>query len=180
MKSVFLSYSHRDEALREQLETHLSMLRRQGVISTWHDRRLLAGDSIDDGIVRELELADIILLLVSPDFLASEYCYGVEVARALNRHAAGEARVIPVILRPCDWRTAPFGKLLASPTDGRPITKWPDQDDAFLDIARAIRAAARPMDGASGNAKVAKPAPGPAPTYSGPRSSNPRSRKTRL
>jgi hypothetical protein len=148
MNSVFLSYSHKDEAIRDQLETHLSMLRRQGVISMWHDRRILPGDNIDDIIMRELEQADIVLLLVSPDFLASEYCYGVEVARALDRHAAGEARVIPVILRPCDWHTAPFGKLRALPTDGRPVTKWPDHDDAFLDIARAIRVAARAMDDA--------------------------------
>jgi hypothetical protein len=94
MKSVFFSYSHKDEAIRDQLETHLAMLKRQGVISTWDDRRPIAGDNIDNGIALELEQADIILLLVSPDFLASDYCYGVEVARALERHAAGEARVI--------------------------------------------------------------------------------------
>jgi TIR domain len=77
VKSLFFSYSHKDEALRDRLETHLAMLKRQGVISTWHDRRLIAGDNVDEGISRELERADIILLLVSPDFLASEYCYGV-------------------------------------------------------------------------------------------------------
>jgi hypothetical protein len=144
VKSVFFSYSHKDEALRDQLEIHLAMLKRQGVLSTWHDRRLVAGDVVDDGIAMELDKADIVLLLVSPDFLASEYCYGVEVARALERHAAGEARVIPVILRPCDWHGAPFGKLLAAPTDGRAVTKWPDHDDAFLDITKAIRNAVMP------------------------------------
>ena len=92
VKSVFFSYSHKDEALRDQLETHLAMLKRQGVILTWHDRRLVAGDNIDSGIAKELDQADIILLLVSPDFLASDYCYGIEVARALERHAAGEVR----------------------------------------------------------------------------------------
>lgn len=114
------------------------MLKRQGVISAWHDRRLVAGDTVDQGINQELERADIILLLVSADFLASDYCYGIAMARALERHALGEARVIPIILRPCDWHQAPFGKLLASPTDGRPVTKWPDPDDAFLDITKAI------------------------------------------
>jgi hypothetical protein len=178
VKSVFFSYSHKDEALRDQLETHLAMLKRQGVISTWHDRRLIAGDSIDDEIARELEQADIVLLLVSPDFLASDYCYGVEVARALERHAASEARVIPVILRPCDWLTAPFGKLLASPTDGRPVTKWPDPDDAFLDIAKAIRAAATPEGGAVGTAKTRREPPRAAAIDAGPRSSNLRMRKT--
>jgi hypothetical protein len=90
VKSVFFSYSHKDEALRNQLEIHLAMLTRQGVISTWHDRRLIAGDNVDDGIAKELDKADIILLLVSPDFLASAYCYGVEVARALERFEAGQ------------------------------------------------------------------------------------------
>jgi hypothetical protein len=81
------------------------------------------------------------LFLVSPDFLASPYCYDVEVARAMERHESGAARVIPVILRTCDWKRAPFGKLLATPSDGRPIAKWPDRDEAFLDVVDAIRAA---------------------------------------
>jgi hypothetical protein len=142
MVTLFFSYSHKDEALRDQLEIHLAMLKRQGVISTWHDRRLIAGSDLDAGISRELECAEIILLLISPDFLASEYCYSVEMTHALQRHEAGEARVIPVILRPCDWTHAPFGKLLAAPRDGKPVTRWPDTDEAFLDIATAIREAA--------------------------------------
>lgn len=142
MISVFFSYSHKDEVLRDQLEVHLSMLKRQEVISVWHDRRLLAGDELDNGISTHLEKANIILLLVSPDFLASEYCYGKEMLRALERHDAGDAHVIPVILRPCEWQKAPFGKLLVAPADGKAVTKWPDRDDAFLDIAQAIRRAA--------------------------------------
>ena len=164
MKSVFFSYSHKDEALRNQLETHLAMLKRQGVISTWHDRRLLAGDNVDQGIANELNQADIILLLVSPDFLASDYCYGVEVVRALERHASNEARVIPVILRPCEWHAAPFGKLLAAPTDGRPVTKWPDPDDAFLNITKAIRTAV----GVNGNGSMGT-TPGHLPSRATPR-----------
>jgi hypothetical protein len=144
MKSVFFSYSHKDEALRNQLETHLALLKRDGVISTWHDRRLTAGDHIDSGISAQLESADLILLLVSADFLASEYCIGNEMKRALERHHEGKARVIPIILRPCDWKTAPFNGLLALPKDGLPVTKWPDPDDAFLDIVTSIRAAAGP------------------------------------
>ena len=172
MKSVFFSYSHKDEALRNQLETHLAMLKRQGVISTWHDRRLVAGDNLDHGIATELDRADIILLLVSSDFLASDYCYGVEVDRALKRNAAGEARVIPIILRPCEWHGAPFGKLLAAPTDGRPVTKWPDIDDAFLDITKAIRAAAMPEGGAVAKSSKVQHAVGDAQSTPGPRSSN--------
>jgi hypothetical protein len=177
VKSVFFSYSHKDEALRDQLETHLAMLKRQGVISTWHDRRLVAGDNVDVGIAKELDEADIILLLISPDFLASEYCYGVEVSRALERHKRGEARVIPVILRPSDWHTAPFGKLLASPTDGRPVTKWPDPDDAFLNIAQAIRAAAGIDNGRISTPNTERNHARAAPSLSPPRSSNLRVRK---
>ena len=145
MVTVFFSYSHKDENLRDQLETHLAMLKRQGVISAWHDRRLIVGTEIDAGISQELERADIILLLVSPDFLASDFCYG----RALKRHAEGTARVIPVILRPCEWAHAPFGELLAAPKDGKPVTRWTDPDEAFLDITRAIRAAAVPITGSA-------------------------------
>ncbi len=176
MDSLFFSYSHKDESLRDQLEIHLTMLKRQGVINTWHDRRLIAGDNLNDGINSQLETADIILLLVSADFLASEYCYGIEMARALERHAAGQARVIPIILRPCDWQRAPFGKLLASPRDGKPVTKWADPDDAFLDIANAIRAAAHKEN--PGFAPPAEPgASRRTEAPAGPRSSNLRLRK---
>jgi hypothetical protein len=178
VKSVFFSYSHKDEGLRNELETHLAMLKREGVISAWHDRRLVAGDEINSRIASELDQADIILLLVSPDFLASDYCYGIEVARALERHAAGEARVIPIILRPCDWKRAPFGKLLAAPTDGRPVTKCPDRDDAFLDITNAIRAAAISMGDEVAPAPHPKAPPRSRLTALGPRSSNLRVRQT--
>ena len=136
---VFFSYSHKDEDLRNQLETHLSMLKRQGVIETWHDRRIVAGENIDHAISANLDRADVVLFLVSPDFLASDYCYDVEVKRAIERHEAGEAVCIPVILRPSDWHGAPFASLLATPTDGKPITKWEDKDEAFLEVTRSIR-----------------------------------------
>ncbi|MFT3942083.1 toll/interleukin-1 receptor domain-containing protein [Rhodopseudomonas sp.] len=141
MSSIFFSYSHKDEELRDQLETHLAMLRNQGLIDSWHDRRILAGDDFDHAINSQINTADVILLLVSPDFLASRYCYDVEVRRAMERQQAGEARVIPVILRHCDWHSAPFGKLLAAPKDGKPIKAWGDPDEAFADVARQIRAA---------------------------------------
>jgi hypothetical protein len=141
LATIFFSYSHRDEDLRDRLETHLAMLKQQRLIEAWHDRRILAGDEIDRSVSVNLEAADIILLLVSSDFLASKYCYDVEVGRAMERHEAGEARVIPVILRYCDWHEAPFGKLIAAPKDGKPIKSWPDIDEAFLDVARHIRAA---------------------------------------
>ncbi|WP_079211385.1 toll/interleukin-1 receptor domain-containing protein [Brucella pituitosa] len=139
MKSVFFSYSHVDEALRDELEKHLAVLKRQGVIDTWHDRRIGAGQDIDQSINDRINTDDIILLLISSDFLASDYCYDREMTRALERHNAREAVVIPVILRPCDWHTSPFGKLNATPPDGKPITKWPNRDDAFLEVTKAIR-----------------------------------------
>ena len=141
MATLFFSYSHRDEALRNELEIHLSMLKRQGILEAWHDRRIVAGEEFDKAIRKKLEEADIILLLISPDFLASDYCYDIEMKRALERHAKKEACVIPVILRPCDWRNALFGNLLAMPMDGKPVSKFPDKDDAFLEVVNAIRQA---------------------------------------
>jgi hypothetical protein len=126
--SVFFSYSHADEALRDQLEKQLSLLKRQGVIEVWHDRRISAGQDFASEIDNHVETDDIFLLLVSADFLASDYCYDKEMKRAMERHEAGEAIVIPVILRACDWHGAPFGKLNASPPDGKPVTQYPDRD----------------------------------------------------
>jgi hypothetical protein len=141
MASLFFSYSHKDEDLRNELEVHLSALKRQGVISTWHDRRITAGTELGAAIDENLNAADVILLLVSPDFIDSDYCYEKEMDRAMERHKRGEARVIPVILRPCNWHELPFGGLRATPTDGKPVTRWPDQDEAFLDVVQAIKAA---------------------------------------
>ena len=137
---VFYAYAHRDEPLRTELDKHLSLLRRQGVIADWHDRRITAGTEWVGAIDAHLQRAQIILLLVSADFLASNYCYDVELQHAMARHAVGEARVIPIILRAVDWQGAPFGRLQALPQDGRPITSWPNQDEAFLDVASGIRA----------------------------------------
>ena len=153
MGTIFFSYSHADEALRDQLEIHLSALKRQGIISTWHDRRILAGSSVDETIDQNLESADLILLLISPDFIASDYCYEREMRRAMQRHFAGSARVIPVILRPCDWQDLQFGKLLATPRDGRAITKWPNADEAFLDVVKSIKAALSELGRGSINAR---------------------------
>jgi len=110
-------YSHQDEDLRKELEKHLATLRRYGVIDIWQDRRIGPGDEFDREISNQLESADIVLLLVSSDFLHSDYCYDIEVKRALERHAEGSTRVIPAILRPCDWQKTPLGKLNATPTE---------------------------------------------------------------
>ncbi|MCC5643658.1 toll/interleukin-1 receptor domain-containing protein [Nostoc sp. CHAB 5824] len=136
---VFFSYSHKDEALRDELATHLSMMKRQGVIEAWHDREISAGSEWANAIDDNLEVADIILLLVSANFLASDYCYDKEMIRAMERHEMREARVIPIILKPSDWNGAPFGKLQALPKNAKPVTTWQDQDAAFLNVAQGIR-----------------------------------------
>ena len=105
----FLSYSNQDEDLRNELEKHLAALRRDGVIDIWQDRRIGPGDEFDREISNQLESADIVLLLVSSDFLHSDYCYDIEMKRALERQTEGSARVIPVILRPCDWQKTLLG-----------------------------------------------------------------------
>lgn len=139
MASVFISYCHADQELRGQLQTHLALLRRQGYADIWTDHCIRPGEDFESTISTALEEADIILLLVSPDFINSEYCYGVEMKRALERAATGEAEVVPVILRPCDWMTSDFGRMKALPTDGVPIVKFPSRDDGFFDVVKQLR-----------------------------------------
>ncbi len=154
MTTVFFSYSHKDEALRDRLEIALAAMKRQGLIDAWHDRRIVGGEDFALRIDEELERADLVLLLVSPDFINSDYCYGREMTRALERHGAGEAVVLPVILRPSDWHDLPFGRLQAAPKDGRPVTKWPDLDDAFLDVVSAIKGIIRKGQPATATAPI--------------------------
>lgn len=136
---VFVSYSHKDEALREELETHLAPLRRQGLIGVWHDRRIDAGTEWKGAIDQELEAANVILMLVSPNFVASDYCYDIEMTRAMERHEAGAARVIPIVVRPVDFHSLPFGRLQALPRDAKPVVTWGSRDEAWLDVARGLR-----------------------------------------
>jgi len=138
---VFYSYSHQDESLRNELEKHLRGLVHGGQIAEWHDRQIGAGTEWEDEIHAHLESAHIILLLISSDFIASEYCYGIEMQRALARHEAGEARVIPIILRPVVWKNLPFSKLGVLPMDGKAVTSWQNQDEAFASIVTGIRKA---------------------------------------
>jgi hypothetical protein len=142
---LFYSYSHRDERLRDKLERHLATLKRNGVIESWHDRKIGAGNEWKGGIDANLEAADIILLLVSSDFIDSDYCYDIEMKRSMERHDQGSAKVIPIILRSCIWSTAPFGKLQALPTDAKAVTSWSNRDEAFTDIAKGLSVQIRQM-----------------------------------
>ena len=151
MIDIFFSYAHEDETLRNELAKQLKLMKRQGLINEWYDRDIKAGTEWKQEIDEHLNTAQIILLLVSPDFMDSDYCYDIEMKRALERHETREARVIPVILRPSDWRSAPFGKLQALPKDAKSITTWSNRDDAFLDVARGIRKVVEDMRLKSGD-----------------------------
>ncbi|MEM7770675.1 MAG: GUN4 domain-containing protein [Cyanobacteria bacterium P01_A01_bin.37] len=139
--TVFFSYSHKDEALRDELANHLSSLRNNGVIDAWHDRQILPGDEWDGAIKDSLNTAQIILLFISSDFISSRYCKDIEIKRAMNRHDAKDAVVIPVILRQCIWTDEPFSKLQALPKNGTPVISqtWHTPDEAFTDIANGIK-----------------------------------------
>src|SRR5947209_3460352 len=138
--SLFYCYAHEDEGLRNQLDKHLSLLQRQGCLSTWHEGDILAGDDRAKRMYTYIDSAQIILLLISVDFLASDYCYIVEMQSALARHATGEACVIPIILRPVDWKLdSTLSNLQPLPTNGQPVTTWPSHDGAFENIAQGIR-----------------------------------------
>jgi len=139
---LFYSYSHHDEELRDELDKHLTILRRQGLIRDWHDRKIAAGTEWKGQIDDHLESADLILLLISADFIASDYCYDIELTRAMERHLSGEARVVPIVLRPVYWKGAPFGKLQALPTDARAVTMYPNRDEAFTIITEGLAEAA--------------------------------------
>lgn len=136
---AFISYSHRDAGALERLHTHLSVLRREGRITEWYDREILAGSNLDSEISAQLESTELFLLLVSPDFLASDYCYEREMGRALERHESGEAIVVPIIVEPCDWESSPLRQLKALPRDGKPVSDWTNQNNAFLDVVTELR-----------------------------------------
>lgn len=139
MKQVFFSYSHADEIIRNKLQKHLSLLVRQGKIETWYDRDIDVGKNLDKAIIEKLEDSDIILLLISPDFIYSEYCYDVEMTIAMARHEKGEAIVVPIIARPCDWHEAPFGRLNGCPKDGHAISLWDNEDLALLNVVQSLK-----------------------------------------
>ncbi len=139
--NVFYSYSHKDQRFRNELETHLAHLRHEGLIQEWHDRQILAGQAWENEINTHIASADIILLLVSPDFLNSKYCYKKELRQALDAHEQGKSLVIPIILRPSDWKNAPFAKIQGLPLDAKPIVMWRNRDEAWLNVTQGIRLA---------------------------------------
>ena len=143
--NVFYSYAHKDAKLRDELGKHLVPLKRQGFIVDWYDRNISAGKEWEQEIDTHLNTAHIILLLISHEFLASDYCYGIELKRALERHETGEARVIPILVKPVDWQGTPFRQLQALPRNTKAVTRWSNQTQAWSDVAREIREAVKEL-----------------------------------
>ena len=135
---VFISYSHQDEVFRKELDTCLTMLRRQKIIDVWSDRQILAGSSWEKDIDRNIESADIFIFLISADFIASDYCYEIEMTRALERHDKGDAIVVPVIVRSCAWKNSPFANFQVLPFESKPISSWLNKDDAWQSVYEGI------------------------------------------
>lgn len=143
--SLFISYSHADETLKDQLCKHLTPLKQMGLIESWHDRKIPAGSEWKSEISNHLEKSQIVLLLVSIDFINSKYCYEIELEKALEMHDQKRSKVIPVILRSCMWHHTPFSKLQAVPKDGKPVKSWPDTDEALASVAESIMQAANEL-----------------------------------
>lgn len=138
---LFYSYSHKDEKHHEALINHLTLLKREGLISEWHDRKIVPGQDWSKEIDAHLNEADIVLMLISADFIASEYCYKIEMMKALEQHEKKRCCVIPIMIRPCDLGNLPICKIHGLPKDMRPVTKWDNQDEAWMDIANGVREA---------------------------------------
>ena len=147
---VFISYSHKDEFYKNQLETHLKILQRQNLISVWNDRRIVAGENWGNEIDSNLEAAQIILLLISADFIASDYCYDIEMLRAIEKHNGREAVLIPIPIRKCNWSKAPFGAIQAATRDAKPVKSWKDKDAAWTIVSNEIEKACEKFIGRKG------------------------------
>lgn len=144
---IFFCYAHEDQALLNKLKAHLRPLQRQGLIEMWHDQDISAGTNWEQEISQHLNSAQIILLLISPDFMNSDYCYSVELKQALDRHKRNEARVIPLILRPVVWSEAAFRELQVLPKEGKPVTTWANRDEAWSDVVSQLRDVIQPSAG---------------------------------
>lgn len=137
---VFYSYSHKDAEWRQRVSTYLAPLKHQDRIVEWHDREVAPGTDWNTEISAQLESANLIVFLISADFLASDYCFGIERVRALERLKRGEVKVAPILLKPCLWQESVFSALQFIPRDNKPVSSWASADDALLAVANEIRA----------------------------------------
>ncbi len=154
---VFLSYSRDDKDALMQFGRFLKQLEREGLIESWRDREIEAGQMLDEEISEHLEQSKIVLLLVSQSYIVSDYCYSREMKRALELAKLGQARVIAMIVRPCDWHHTPLAEFKVVPEDGRPVSKWEDSDEAFLDAHTELRRACLSIGKSTGTAKATSP-----------------------
>jgi hypothetical protein len=162
--TLFYSYSHKDEDLRDELDGHLKILERRGMVQAWHDREIVPGKTWDSEIDDHLRNAELVLLLVSKDFVASDYIWSTELDIAMRRHGSGEARVVPILVRAVDIQPddAPFMKLQGLPTDLRPVTSWPNRDEAWTNVAKGLRATVKDIQSSrKATASVSPPMPLP-------------------
>jgi len=136
---AFISYSHKDENYLTRLKTHLAQIRRDGQLREWTDKDIYAGSQLDATISRELESSQLFIALLSPDYIASGYCYEKEFKKALEMQKQGAMIIVPVICEPCDWLNTPFSEFKALPKDGKPISDWQNANTAFLDIIFELR-----------------------------------------
>jgi hypothetical protein len=137
--SVFYSYSHKDDKLRKQVSTALAPLKHEKLIKEWYDGDIVPGKKWEKEIYEQLELSELILLLVSQDFISSEFIRSQELKRAIIRDSTGDARVVPIIIRPTDWQSSALGSLKALPKDAKALTLWRNRDEGLLEVAKGIR-----------------------------------------
>ena len=136
---AFISYSHQDSQMLDLFHKHLAQLQREELISTWTDREIFAGGSFNDEISVALENANLFIALLSPDYIASNYCYEKEFKRASEMQKQSKLIIIPIILEPCDWLNTPFKDFKALPLDGKPVSNWENKNTAFLNVIQNIR-----------------------------------------
>jgi hypothetical protein len=144
---IFMSYSHADEWLKDELVAHFAALKRNGLVDVWHDRRIPAGRILHDEIDANLQSSHLFLFLISTDFIDSDYCFHKEYQEAVKRRQAGEAEIVPIIIRPCDWDVGGLRRFNALPKDGVPVTSGADaksekqtRDPKWLEVIYGLKA----------------------------------------
>jgi TIR domain len=144
---IFMSYSHADEWLKDELVAHFAALKRNGLVDVWHDRRIPAGGILHDEIDANLQSSHLFLFLISTDFIDSDYCFHKEYQEAVKRRQAGEAEIVPIIIRPCDWDVGGLRRFNALPKDGVPVTSGADaksekqtRDPKWLEVINGLKA----------------------------------------
>lgn len=143
---LFISYSHKDETYKDELTAHLSGMKRIGMIEEWNDRKIIPGQQWNHEIKTKLEQSEIVIFLVSSDFMASDYIADVEVNNTLDKYRKGKVCIIPVIIRSCDFSSLDISKFQALPKDAKPVKTWTDQDSAWTNVVEGIKSTIRSLD----------------------------------